>query len=198
MVRMYGGIRAGCISRASFASIRNARDARRSEHQATPFPYGPCGSVKAGPSFADPGTRTGQAVPMRDGRFPRLSAVAVHSGWRRGMPDAGFTRASYAGCRRAVATGAFGHARAPGWDRTSDSQVRNLVLCPLSYEGMDNVGCVPPAGCEPAASTFVARHLAGGSADLPGRHEPRTPIDIQPGSRDHLAFTSADVDGLAS
>jgi hypothetical protein len=46
--------------------------------------------------------------------------------------------------------------RAPGWNRTSDPQVRNLVLYPLSYEGMVGVpGLVPrPARADVRTRTW--------------------------------------------
>src|SRR3954471_4703511 len=64
----------------------------------------------------------------------------------------------------------LGHAavRASGWTRTSDLQVRNLALSPLSYEGMDNNNVRAKGFEPPQRSNWVTT-----SPDSPASARPR-------------------------
>ncbi len=79
-----------------------------------------------------PRCRTGPATLMRGGWVP--SPASDYPQWMAQRPRPDSNRRDWF-CRPAPDHSDTRSWRAPGWDRTSDPQVRNLVLCPLSYEG---------------------------------------------------------------
>jgi hypothetical protein len=82
--------------------------------------------------------RAGRPYERRLGSQRPPAQTMFHSGWHGGRPR----RESNPNITR-FADGALhperreANERAPGWTRTSDHQVRNLALCPLSYKGKD-------------------------------------------------------------
>jgi hypothetical protein len=81
--------------------------------------------------------------------------------------------------------------RAPGWNRTSGPQVRNLVLSPLSYEGKacERSNSNPLMTCTPDYSRFGLSNVGALAWGDRGESNPRLP-GPQPGA--HLRYTTRD------